>query len=188
MISRQSALLICAAWLWAGPALAADKMTVATAGNASDAALYIAKDRGYFTKENLDIEYVPIDSLSRMIAPLGQGKTRFRPALHPRLCARRARLQRAIKDGRFSDSPKAAAMVKILAGNLKLKEEQVRKVWPAATDPDARPHLPSLQRSLAFFKEHGLVKDQKLQVENVLDMSFVDAAVKDLGVYVKAGD
>ena len=94
----------------------------------------------------------------------------------------------AIKDGRFGDGPKGAALVKIMADNLKLKEEQVRKVWPAAIDPDARPHLPSLQRSLAFFKEHGFVKDAALQVENVLDMSFVEAAVKDLGPYVNAGD
>lgn len=94
----------------------------------------------------------------------------------------------AIRDGRFSAGEKGAAIVKIMAASLKLTEAQVRKTWPAAIDPDARPHLPSLRRSLAFFKQHGLVKDEKLEVETVLDMSFVEAALKDLGKYERRGD
>lgn len=67
------AFVVAAFLATASIASAADRIVVATVGNASDAALFIARDRGYFTAEKLDIEYTPIDSLSRMIAPLGQG-------------------------------------------------------------------------------------------------------------------
>jgi hypothetical protein len=36
---------------------------------------------------------------------------------------------------------------------------------------------------LAFYKEQGLIQDRNIKAENIVDLSFVDAVVKELGPY-----
>ena len=36
---------------------------------------------------------------------------------------------------------------------------------------------------LAFYREQGLVQDPKITAEDIVDMSFVDAVVRELGPY-----
>ena len=55
-------------------ARAADKVSVGTVGNNSDAGFFIAADQGYFTAEGLDVALTPFDGAQRMMAPLGQGE------------------------------------------------------------------------------------------------------------------
>ena len=43
-----------------------------------------------------------------------------------------------------------------------------------------------MRRVLAFFKAQGLVSDPDVQVEKLVDMSFVRAAAKVLGPYSAA--
>ena len=38
----------------------------------------------------------------------------------------------------------------------------------------------------SFFKEKGLVQSQTIKVEDLVDMRFVEAAVKELGPYKRA--
>ncbi|NMH97448.1 ABC transporter substrate-binding protein [Pseudonocardia acidicola] len=40
----------------------------------SDALLFIARDKGYFSGEGLTVEFAPFDSAAKMIAPLGSGQ------------------------------------------------------------------------------------------------------------------
>ncbi len=68
-----------AAWLGlcfaalSGPTFAADKVSVGTVGNSSDAGFLIADAKGYFRGEGLDIAFVPFDAAQKMMAPLGAG-------------------------------------------------------------------------------------------------------------------
>src|SRR4051812_22589771 len=43
-------------------------------GSASDAAFFIAMDRGYFHEQGIELETTPFDSAARMVAPLGAGQ------------------------------------------------------------------------------------------------------------------
>jgi len=63
----------------------------------------------------------------------------------------------------------------------------VKRVYPQAVDPDGRVNVASLEKDLDYFKTvSGEVTDKNVTVEQLLDMSFVDAAVKELGPYKPA--
>ena len=94
----------------------------------------------------------------------------------------------AVKDGRFSDSPKGKDITRIMAKNLGLKDEEVQATYVPAINPDARPNQESLRRDLAFFKAQGDVTDQKVTVEQLMDLSFVESAVRELGQYKPSRD
>ena len=55
-------------------ASSADRISVGTVGNSSDAGFFIAMDQGYFAAEGLDVALTPFDGAQRMMAPLGQGE------------------------------------------------------------------------------------------------------------------
>jgi NitT/TauT family transport system substrate-binding protein len=65
--------LLAAAALACVPALAAEKVKVATARTISDAGLYMAAFQGWFRDEGIDVDLVAFDSSTKMIAPLGTG-------------------------------------------------------------------------------------------------------------------
>ena len=58
----------------AAPGLAADKVVVGMIGSISDAPVYVAFDRGYFTEAGLDVSLENIGSLAKQIAPLSSGQ------------------------------------------------------------------------------------------------------------------
>jgi len=62
----------------------------------------------------------------------------------------------------------------------------LRKITPAAVNPDGRVNLDGMRTDLAFYREQGLVQDPKITAEDVVDMSFVDAVVRELGPYKAA--
>ena len=74
MSLRCSAAIILALFIASASAQAADRVTVGTVGNSSDAGFFIAMDRGYFTAEGIDAALTPFDGAQRMMAPLGQGE------------------------------------------------------------------------------------------------------------------
>lgn len=94
----------------------------------------------------------------------------------------------AVKDGRFAKGSKGDEIVRIMAKNLKLKEEALRATYVAAVSPDGRPNDASLRKDLAFLQAQGDVKDSRMTVDALLDLSFVEKAAKDLGPYRPARD
>ena len=88
----------------------------------------------------------------------------------------------ALSNGKLA-GPKADEVIAILTEYTKIKDAAVyRAITPQGCNPDGRVHLPSLRNDLAFFMEQKEVQG-RVSVEQVIDASFIDAAVKSLGPY-----
>ena len=89
----------------------------------------------------------------------------------------------ALKDGRLA-GPKAAEVIPILQKYTPIKDEaMLRRIIPNAVNPDAQVNLASLKKDFAFFQELGLIEKRSVNVDGVVDSSFVQAAVAQLGPY-----
>ena len=88
----------------------------------------------------------------------------------------------ALKNGKLA-GPKADDVIAILTEYTKVKDPAVYlAITPQGCNPDGHVHVPSLKNDLQFFLQEAQIQG-KVTVEQVLDMSFADAAVKDLGPY-----
>ena len=90
----------------------------------------------------------------------------------------------ALIDGKLA-GPKAEEVIAILTEFTNIKDPNVyRTIVPHGTNPDGRVNETSLRKDHQFFKEQGLLEGSA-SVEQVVDNSFVEAALKDLGPYVQ---
>ena len=75
----------------------------------------------------------------------------------------------------------ADEIIDVLAKYSTLKDKgALREIVPTALDGDGRLNVESLAKDLAFFKAQDLVKS-KVTVDQVVDLSWIEAAVRDLG-------
>jgi NitT/TauT family transport system substrate-binding protein len=89
----------------------------------------------------------------------------------------------ALKDGRIA-GPNADEVIATLTEHTFIKDAAIhRSITPAAIDPDGRMNMEGLRNDLAFFKEQKLLQDPNITVERIIDTSFVEQAVKELGPY-----
>jgi len=89
----------------------------------------------------------------------------------------------ALKDGHIT-GPNAEEVIATLTEYTFIKEAVIhRSITPAAIDPDGRMNMEGLRNDLAFFKELKLLQDPNITVERIIDMSFVEQAVQELGPY-----
>jgi NitT/TauT family transport system substrate-binding protein len=78
----------------------------------------------------------------------------------------------------------ADEVLNILTEYTEIKDKELyRAIVPQAANPDGRVNTESLKKDFAFFKEQGDLSGHAT-VDQIVDNSFVDAAVKDLGPYV----
>lgn len=90
----------------------------------------------------------------------------------------------ALKDGRIAGA-NATEIISILTEYTQIKDPNVyRVITPNACSPNGMVNEVSLNNDLQFFKNEGLIQG-KVSVGQVVDHSFVEAALKDLGPYVK---
>ena len=88
----------------------------------------------------------------------------------------------ALKDGKLA-GPNAADIIAILTQYTTIKDAKVyQTITPNGVNPDGRIGEASLRRDLEFFKERGLIEGN-VSVDQVIDTSFVAAALKELGSY-----
>src|SRR5579863_1333363 len=92
----------------------------------------------------------------------------------------------AVVEGHFTEDAKGNEVVGILAAALKLTPAQIREAETQAVDPDGHVNEASLRNDLAFFKSVGEVTSREVTLDQLLDNSFVDAAVAALGPYKPA--
>ena len=80
--------------------------------------------------------------------------------------------------------PNADEVIAVLQQYTPIKDPALlRKITPAAVNPDGHVNLEGMNIDLAFYKEEGLIQDRTMTAEKIVDMSFVDAVVKELGPY-----
>jgi NitT/TauT family transport system substrate-binding protein len=90
----------------------------------------------------------------------------------------------ALKDGHIAGS-NADEVIKILTDYSFIKDPAVhRAIVSQAVDPDGDINMPSLQMAWQFFKDTKEI-DGAVKVDDVVDLSYVHAAAKALGPYVK---
>ena len=87
----------------------------------------------------------------------------------------------ALKNGSISGE-NADKVIDILVKNTSITDPAVyRKLAPSGVDPDGRVATGSLRNDLVLFKQLKLVDDPSITVDDIMDDSFVDGVVKDLG-------
>lgn len=88
----------------------------------------------------------------------------------------------ALKNGKIA-GPNADEVISILTEYTEIKDPKIyRALTPQGTNPNGHVDVASLKNDLQFFKDQGDVTG-KVTVEQALDPSFVEAALKDLGPY-----
>jgi NitT/TauT family transport system substrate-binding protein len=92
----------------------------------------------------------------------------------------------ALKDGKLA-GPNAEEVIAILTEYTNIKDASVyRDTIPPGCNPDGKVHMPSLKNDLQFFRSEKQVRGD-VAVEQLVDNSFVDAALKELGPYRRKG-
>ena len=88
----------------------------------------------------------------------------------------------ALKDGRMA-GPNADEVIAILTATTPIKDAGLfRIIIPNGADPNGFINVPSLKLDFDHYQAAGLIKGN-VTVEQVIDRTFVDAAVKALGPY-----
>lgn len=91
----------------------------------------------------------------------------------------------SLKDGRIA-GPGAEEVIDIISRYSSVKDKMLlRQIIPHYVDPDGKLGIESLKKDWAFYKSDGLISGQ-VTVEQVVDTSLVDAAVRELGPYRRA--
>jgi len=92
----------------------------------------------------------------------------------------------ALKDGRLI-GPGSDAIIDILIANTSTKDALTyRTIRASACNPNGNVNEASLNKDLQFFKDEGLIQGQ-VNMSQVVDHSFIAAALKDLGPYQPKG-
>ena len=90
-------------------------------------------------------------------------------------------------DGGHLRGPNAEEVIQILTQSSNIKDPAVyRAMTSHAVDPNGTVDMESLKKDWQFFKDTGQI-DGKLGVDDVMDLSFVIAAVASLGPYKRGG-
>ena len=90
----------------------------------------------------------------------------------------------ALKDGHIA-GPNADEVIKILTEYSFIKDPAVhRNIVSQAVDPDGQLNMPSLRMAWQFFVDTKEI-DGSVKVDDVVDLSYVRDAAKQLGPYVK---
>ena len=88
----------------------------------------------------------------------------------------------ALKDGHLA-GPRADEVIAILTKATPIKDASLfRRIIASAVNPDGAVNMKGLRADLAFFRERGLI-ERDITVDQVVDNSFVKAAVEKLGPY-----
>jgi NitT/TauT family transport system substrate-binding protein len=93
----------------------------------------------------------------------------------------------ALKNGRMAGR-NADEVIKILTETTPIKDPEIfRIIIPNGVDPNGAINVPSLKLDFDNYKAAGLIKGD-VTVEQVVDRSFVDWAVQQLGPYQPSGN
>ena len=88
----------------------------------------------------------------------------------------------ALRDGRMVGL-NADEVIAILSEATPIKDAAIYKaITPTGMNPDGKVNVESLAQDLAFYREQGLIQGE-VRLEQLVDHSFVEAALRELGPY-----
>ena len=88
-------------------------------------------------------------------------------------------------NGRFVGE-RGEAIIKILNEYTPIKDPQFYRDFPlAACNPNGTINIPSMKMDLEVLKSEKLIEGE-VNVDKAIDLSFLNAAIRDLGPYKKA--
>jgi len=88
----------------------------------------------------------------------------------------------ALSNGKLAGA-NAAEIIKILTESTNIKDPKVyASITPNGCNPDGKVNEESLRKDMQFFKDRNLIEGN-VTVDQVIDHSFVAAALKELGPY-----
>jgi NitT/TauT family transport system substrate-binding protein len=91
-------------------------------------------------------------------------------------------VQAAMKDGHYA-GPRADEIIDVLVEKTPIKDAKVyRTITPNGVDPNGRIDVKSLVEDFEVYKTKGWITAD-VRPEQLIDMSFVEAAIKELGPY-----
>jgi NitT/TauT family transport system substrate-binding protein len=89
----------------------------------------------------------------------------------------------ALRHGRLA-GPNPDEVIANLTEYTSIKDADVfRSLSPNACNPDGAVNVAALKKDLAFFREQNLIQKGDVTVETVIDHSFADKVVQELGPY-----
>ena len=91
----------------------------------------------------------------------------------------------AIENGRWRKDGGADEVIGIFSKRANQPVDLIRQITPQASDPDGRVAVKSIATDLKFFQDQGDVENRSLKATDCIDMTFAEAAVRELGPYAR---
>lgn len=89
----------------------------------------------------------------------------------------------ALKNGKFA-GPNANDVIAILTELLPQERPSIyREITPIFVGPEPKLQLASMKRDLDYFRTQGLIESPTIGVNDIIDLSFLNRALKDVGPY-----
>lgn len=152
---------------------------------ASEPTASVALNRGLAVSIAKDDEIVPGHSIGQLLYSEGFAARTDIAKRFVRAYLKAARFYNdALKDGKLA-GPTAEEVVEILVQSTPLKDAALyHSILPHGLDPDGRVSVASLEHDMEFYRSQNLIVGE-VKVSQVVDMSFVDAVLKEIGPYKK---
>jgi len=143
----------------------------------------IAIKNGFAVLVKADDEIIPNHQIAVLLYSENFGKTPEVAKKFMRAYLKGVRFYNgALKDGRMT-GPNADEVIAILSESTPIKDPAIYKaITPTGMNPDGKVNVQSLADDLAFYKEQGLITGD-IRADQVVDHSFVEAALKEMGPY-----
>jgi NitT/TauT family transport system substrate-binding protein len=141
----------------------------------------VAAAKGYGIVEASDAEIEPRHQIAVLLYAPGFAEKRDLAVKFMTAYLRGVAYYRgALQDGRLAGA-NADDVIAILVASTPIKDPAIfRAITPNGVDPDGKVNRASLQRDLDLWRSQGLINGP-IALDQVIDMSFVDAALKALG-------
>jgi len=145
----------------------------------------IAIRNGFAVLVKADDEIIPNHQIAVLLYSAGFARKADAATRFMRAYLRAVRFYNgALSDGRMS-GPNADEVIAILAEATPIKDPAIYKaITPTGINPDGKVNLPSLTADLRFYRQQKLVTGL-VRLDRVVDDSFVETVLKELGPYKK---
>ncbi len=143
----------------------------------------IAIENGFAVLLKSDDEIIPYHQIAALIYSEKFAQRSDTAQHFMRAYLRAVRFYNGALQGGHLAGPNADEVISILTAATPIKDAAVyRRITPTGMNPDGRVNVQSLADDMQFYREQGLIAGD-VNLGELVDHSFVDAVVKELGPY-----